>query len=405
MENSVTAIVESDEQEGAQSFNESSPVRRAGLFYKLVVPSILQDKKLKIPNKFAKKFADDLSDLVTLVVPNGHRWVLELKRHGRSMWFEDGWHDFVKHHCIQVGQLLVFRFEGNSVFNFYMFNLTAISNGPCNTSNASSEQNDGEQCPVTLGKEAEYKKLVEIFGTSSPDPSPRPSVKNTLCGFSDQQKFNGSCNGTSIKNFMHWFDTENMHPLKDLDKLQLLKSNQDIGIQFDGDELAKARENFDFEFSDETNERARKKKLKVEPIDYYNDNEPIVEKNSENIPHKISRMACGVEEFKPGNPFCWIVMRQSYVRRGFHLHIPSKFAEKYLKGVSGDITLQVSSGKQWRVRCIREGPGTKLTRGWADFVVENDLKEEDVCVFELIDIKATALKVTIFRVHDDPTKT
>lgn len=142
-------------------------------------------------------------------------------------------------------------------------------------------------------------------------------------------------------------------------------------------------------------------------------------------------MACGVEEFKPGNPFCWIVMRQSYVRRGFHLvsllalhsimwfssrwykwslfryqqHIPSKFAEKYLKGVSGDITLQVSSGKQWRVRCIREGPGTKLTRGWADFVVENDLKEEDVCVFELIDIKATALKVTIFRVHDDPTKT
>lgn len=83
------------------------------------------------------------------------------------MWFEDGWHDFVKHHCIQVGQLLVFRFEGNSVFNFYMFNLTAIPNGPCDTSN---EQNNGGQCPVTLGKEAEYKKLVEIFGTSSPDP-------------------------------------------------------------------------------------------------------------------------------------------------------------------------------------------------------------------------------------------
>lgn len=223
----------------------------------------------KIPNKFAKKFGDDLSDLVTLVVPNGYRWVLGLKRSGRSLWFEDGWHDFVKHHCIQVGQLLVFRFEGNSIFNFYIFNLTAIPNGPCNTSNTSFEQIDGEQCPATLGKEAGYEKLIEIFGSSSPDPSPRSSGKKAFCEFPDHQKWHGSLNGTSIKNFMHWFDTESLHPLKDLDKLQLLKSNRDIGIQFNGDEVSKARENVDFQFSDETDEGARKKKLKLEPSKFY----------------------------------------------------------------------------------------------------------------------------------------
>lgn len=77
---------------------------------------------------------------------------------------------------------------------------------------------------------------------------------------------------------MHWFDTENLHPLKDFDnplkdldklRLQLLNSNRDIGIQFDGDELAKARENHDFQFSDEREEGARKKKLKVEPSKFY----------------------------------------------------------------------------------------------------------------------------------------
>ncbi|XP_023007492.1 B3 domain-containing transcription factor VRN1-like [Cucurbita maxima] len=404
MENSVTAMAESNEQHAAQSFDETSPAKKAGLFYKLVVTSILQDKKLKIPKKFAKKFGDDLSDLVTLVVPNGYRWVLELKRHGRSLWFEDGWHDFIRHHCIQVGQLLVFRFEGNSVFNFYMFNLTSISNGSCNTSNASCEQS-----PIALGKEAECEKLVEIFGYSSLDPS-HSSGKKAFCESSEQQKFHGSSNEASTKNFTHWFDTQNLHPPKDfdytlkgLDKLQVLRSNGDIGIQFNGDGLAKARENLDFQFSNEIEEGARKKKLKVEPIDYYN--EPLFEKKCGNIPHKITRMAFGVEEFKFSNPFCWIVMRHSYVRRGFHLHIPSKFSEKYLKGVSGDIRLQVSSGKQWRVRCVREGPGTKLTRGWANFVVENDLKEEDVCVFELLDIKDIVLKVTIFRAHDFPTKT
>lgn len=230
----------------------------------------------KIPNKFSKKFGDDLSDIVTLIAPNGYRWAMELKRYGRSLWFEEGWHDFVKHHCIQVGQLLVFRFEGNSVFNFYMFNLTAISNGPCDTSKASLEHIDDEQCPITLGKEAEYDKLVEIFGTSSPDPSPSPSGKKAFCEFPDQQKFNGSCNGTTIKNFMHWFDTENLHPLKDfdnpfkeLDKLLLLKSNRDIGIQIDQDELAKARENPDLQFSNGTDDGARKKKLKAEPSKFY----------------------------------------------------------------------------------------------------------------------------------------
>lgn len=46
VENSVTAMAESNEQHAAQSFDEPSPARKAGLFYKLVVPSILQDKKL-----------------------------------------------------------------------------------------------------------------------------------------------------------------------------------------------------------------------------------------------------------------------------------------------------------------------------------------------------------------------
>ena len=249
----------------------------------------------KIPKKFAKKFGDDLSDFVTLVVPNGYRWVLELKRHGRSLWFEDGWHEFISHHCIQVGQLLVFRFEGNSVFNFYMFNLTSISNGSCITSNASCEQS-----PIALGKEAECEKLVELFGYSSPDPShssakkafcesseqqkfhgssneaSTSSAKKAFCESSEQQKFHGSSNEASTKNFTHWFDTQNLHPPKDfdytlkgLDKLQVLRSNGDIGIQFNGDGLAKARENLSFQFSNEIEEGARKKKLKVEPSKFY----------------------------------------------------------------------------------------------------------------------------------------
>jgi hypothetical protein len=82
-------------------------------------------------------------------------------------------------------------------------------------------------------------------------------------------------------------------------------------------------------------------------------------------------------------------------------HIPSSFAQKYLNRVSGLVTLQISDGQRWLVRCINEGNGAKLSQGWREFVLDNCLEEGDVCVFELINMEDIVLKVTIFRVLED----
>lgn len=82
-------------------------------------------------------------------------------------------------------------------------------------------------------------------------------------------------------------------------------------------------------------------------------------------------------------------------------HMPSRFAEKYLNGVSKFIKLQTSDGKQWHVRCLSGESRVKLSKGWTEFVKDNNLEEGDVCVFELINMEDVVLKVSIFRVLDD----
>lgn len=82
-------------------------------------------------------------------------------------------------------------------------------------------------------------------------------------------------------------------------------------------------------------------------------------------------------------------------------YLPSCFAEKNLNGVSGFIKLQLSNGRQWSVRCLYRGGRAKLSQGWFEFTVENNLGEGDVCVFELLRTKEVVLQVTVFRVTED----
>ncbi|KAK4847670.1 hypothetical protein QYF36_004481 [Acer negundo] len=60
-------------------------------FFKIILPKTLEDKNLRIPEKFARKFGDELSDVAMLRVPNGHKSVHqhEIKREESVETMED----------------------------------------------------------------------------------------------------------------------------------------------------------------------------------------------------------------------------------------------------------------------------------------------------------------------------
>ncbi|PIA52398.1 hypothetical protein AQUCO_01000340v1 [Aquilegia coerulea] len=98
-------------------------------------------------------------------------------------------------------------------------------------------------------------------------------------------------------------------------------------------------------------------------------------------------------------PFCSVTMRATYVGSKSHtLVLPSPFAKKYMKRAPRNVTLRVINGGTWHA-LYKIGAHHKLVRGWNAFVLDNHLKEDDVCNFELVDGNRNhyELKVSIDR--------
>ncbi|KAK8316407.1 hypothetical protein V6Z11_A13G038900 [Gossypium hirsutum] len=292
----------------SQPMGPSLPHKKSCIFYKLMVASILHDKKLKIPNKFVKKFGHELSSIATLNVPSGRLWLVELRKENKRVWLDCD-HDRKK--------------RKNSTFL--------------------DQKNDVDDLRVTV------------------------------------------------------------------------QSTRDKGIQFNGVELTSAADEGGLNFLNGTQKNTKEIKQEIEPDEYKSLGKSIVKEelpamNSPRSDDKKRRDATAEGKqialraaamFKPDNPFCRVILRPSYVYKGIFLHIPRCFALRYLNGVDGIVTLQVSEGKKWPVRCIYGQSSWKFSKGWAEFVLDNNLDEGDVCVFELISTKEIVLKVTIFRVLED----
>lgn len=249
----------------------------------------------RIPNKFVRKFGDELSSVATLSVPNGRDWLVELRKAGQKLWFHDGWHEFVKHHCIHAGNLLIFRYEGNSNFDIYMFNLTACES--CNIPSSSEEPNHVKQCPASLGKVADNSSIeilgaeepshgkhhpvlhgkeiedddsIEFLGSFPPCPTSTPWRNNVSDEHVDRQKPYKSCIRTALNNLMHSPDGANMHLAKNADTLKAkVRSTREIGIQFNEGELTRTACEVGSGYWDEAQQSAKRRKQSTEPSKLY----------------------------------------------------------------------------------------------------------------------------------------
>ncbi|KAI4313554.1 hypothetical protein L6164_026522 [Bauhinia variegata] len=103
------------------------------------------------------------------------------------------------------------------------------------------------------------------------------------------------------------------------------------------------------------------------------------------------------------NPFFKIVMQNTCVSCRPYLRVPIQFIKKYFNDINNTVlvTLRRVDGRLWSVkytpRLYQGRTYYEFHRGWKQFVVDNNLKVGDVCVFELIDRIKITFDVTIFR--------
>ncbi|KAK1560612.1 hypothetical protein Q3G72_028815 [Acer saccharum] len=95
-------------------------------FFKVILASSLQDKKLRIPEKFVREFGDELLAFATIIVPDGRVWRVGLSNDGEKIWFHQGWQNFIEYYSIGVGYFLVFKYEKMSKFHVIILNTSNL---------------------------------------------------------------------------------------------------------------------------------------------------------------------------------------------------------------------------------------------------------------------------------------
>ncbi|KAB2095001.1 hypothetical protein ES319_A01G005000v1 [Gossypium barbadense] len=335
-------------------------------FHKLILSSTLQDKKLRIPDNFVKKFKDELSVAAALTVPDGHVWRVGIRKGDNKVWFQEGWPEFLDRYYIRIGYFLIFRYEGNSAFSVSIFNLYNSEINYQSNALLGSQYNHGKSYPFDELEDDECMSsaMQHLFGGSK---------LNRCVNWSGEVNLNAakSANNQPIRVKLRTSGSETPPPKKPGRKKQKFDPNdQDLSVGHEDDSEMRYR------FYESAS--ARKRTVTAE---------------------ERERAMNAAKAFEPSNPFCRVVLRPSYLYRGCIMYLPSCFAE-HLSGVSGFIKLQLPDGKQWSVRCLYRGGKAKFSQGWYEFTVENNLGEGDVCVFELLRSREFVLKVTVFRVMD-----
>ncbi|GMJ06849.1 REPRODUCTIVE MERISTEM 39, REDUCED VERNALIZATION RESPONSE 1 [Hibiscus trionum] len=321
-------------------------------FHKLILSTTLQDKKLRIPDNFVKKFRDELSVAAILSVRDGHVWRVGVRKADNKVWFQEGWQEFVERYYIRVGYYLVFRYEGNSCFSVSIFNL-------CN-SEINNQSNHGKQYP--------FEELEDDECISPPAPQNlfAGSKLGTCVNWSGEIDSCAS-KGTNSQSFRGAQLEKSNKPVKKKQKFDHTEQDSSVGLEDDAD----------MQFRLYKGASARTRTVTTE---------------------EREKAINTAKLFEPTNPFCRVVLRPSYLYRGCIMYLPSSFAKKYLSGLSGFIKLQLPDGRQWSVQCLYRGGKAKFSRGWYEFISDNNLEEGDVCIFELLQSREFVLKVTIFRV-------
>ncbi|XP_037497676.1 B3 domain-containing transcription factor VRN1, partial [Jatropha curcas] len=392
----------------------------------------------RIPKKFVvKKFGQELSGFATLTVPDVRMWLVTVTQIDQKLWFCNGWHEFIEHYSICVGHFLGFRYEGNSNFSVYMFVLMPHKIKDART--VTKPVKDDEKHHVLDEMEGDDSvKILDCTPTCFSSDTCKPKNFNECF---NQNTMSKTCKAPLLHNapkHMDWrnvdhkashrplggsfksqssdqdsedvrlqffVDEENLHSSKNADLAEKSsKPCQDVDIKLNSIECQKY----------ESVKKIRKVHRKEQNIDS-NDQQPSTHQEDEGhmrfgfyrnasarkrsvTAEERERAIIAAKTFELVNPFCRVVLRPSYLYKGYIMHLPSCFAERHLHGLSGLIKLQLSDGKQWPVRCLYRGGGTKLSQGWFEFSLENNLGEGDVCVFELLRSRDIVLKVTVFRV-------
>ncbi|KAK8943267.1 putative B3 domain-containing protein [Platanthera zijinensis] len=91
-------------------------------FFKVMIGDF--QTRLKIPPCFHKQFGGDIPVNSVLRSRGGRRWAVKLRREGNNLFFGEGWECFVADLSVQLGEFLLFVYDGFLGFDVKIYGIT-----------------------------------------------------------------------------------------------------------------------------------------------------------------------------------------------------------------------------------------------------------------------------------------
>ncbi|XP_027179522.1 putative B3 domain-containing protein At5g66980 isoform X1 [Coffea eugenioides] len=89
-------------------------------FFKVFLPDV-SSQQLRVPPLFVKKFSGLVCKRIKLRCIDGKIWDVDVEETQEGVFMKNGWQAFADHHLLKLGEFLVFRYDGNSVFTVKIF--------------------------------------------------------------------------------------------------------------------------------------------------------------------------------------------------------------------------------------------------------------------------------------------
>ncbi|KAJ8452042.1 hypothetical protein Cgig2_016623 [Carnegiea gigantea] len=437
-----------DQPNGNNNVTTTTRTTAAAMAYVVYVLSISlkwqeEDAYVSIPEKFAKYFkGESLSGWWSLRGPNGKQWMVQIKRIQDETVFSEGWGSFVKDHRINPGDTLIFTYSGNSSFQVSIFNSngcerevahfpTHSGSGSCSGSsicctalhphhkmNIDHNNNQSDDHQETRSPDGDLVEIIRDehqtprseerrgpscgIRTRRRTPRAREDNEHQIPGssslFSSKMCSSESDNDEEMSNWSEWRPSED-NDVDDDASVEIIGTRRTPRVE-DQTPRSEDKEPSPRRRTQGSSSQGRRRKTV-----YISNRRPMTQ--GENKRALALARSFMLKTQHSGIPAFQITMLHNHVYHTFHVTIPRVWAQEHMVGEYDKVELRVPEVEgSWVVR--RRWSNLRheyeLTRQWKMFVLDNNVEEHDVCVFQLVkkgrkgSMRRAIFNVDIFRV-------
>ncbi|XP_024030899.1 B3 domain-containing transcription factor VRN1-like [Morus notabilis] len=296
-------------------------------FFKIISIDTLRDNKFQIPNRIVNKCGGTLSIPVLLKLPCGLKWKVRLTKCDGKVWIDKGWRDFLKYYSLGHGDLLVFKYEGNSQFHVLIFDKS--------TTEIDYPSNPNWIVKHNIGRGKFRMQILEA--NTSQEVTMRPSSSGDIRASEAANKF---------------FSTNPYFQvvyLLLLQELSMRKGHKTVNLQVEDSETI-----YDKLWKDN-----------IRSSNYYDT--------------EWCKMAYGIGDI-------WLCKGWPEFVQHFSLENGQALFFKYRGCSQFDVVIIGVTGLEidYSITNSTQVIESDIDDGWKEFAVDNDLKVGDVCIFELV---------------------